>query len=38
MEPNIIDQDAMQSDYNHLLTLWTAGVRDYHTMLSDYLF
>ena len=37
MELNIIDQDAMQSDYNHLLTLWTAGVRDYHTMLSDYL-
>ena len=27
----------MQSDYNHLLTLWTSGVRDYHTMLSDYL-
>ncbi len=21
----------------HLLTLWTSGVRDYHTMLSDYL-
>lgn len=29
--------DSMQSDYSHLLTLWTAGVRDYHTMLSDYL-
>ena len=37
MELNIIDQDPMQSDYNHLLTLWPAGVRDYHTMLSDYL-
>ena len=23
--------------YNHLITLWTSGVRDYHTMLSDYL-
>jgi hypothetical protein len=23
--------------YEHLLTLWTSGVRDYHTMLSDYL-
>jgi hypothetical protein len=23
--------------YDHLLTLWTSGVRDYHTMLSDYL-
>ena len=31
------DQDTMQSDYAHLLTLWTSGVRDYHTMLSDYL-
>ncbi|HQR12956.1 MAG TPA: hypothetical protein PKW52_09730 [Nitrospira sp.] len=31
------NHDIMQSDYNHLLTLWTAGVRDYHTMLSDYL-
>src|SRR5215470_2461323 len=25
------------STYEHLLTLWTTGVRDYHTMLSDYL-
>jgi hypothetical protein len=25
------------STYEHLLTLWTSGVRDYHTMLSDYL-
>ncbi len=31
------NHDIMQSDYNHLLTLWTSGVRDYHTMLSDYL-
>ena len=23
--------------YGHLLTLWTSGVRDYHSMLSDYL-
>jgi hypothetical protein len=23
--------------YKHLLTLWTSGVRDYHTMLSVYL-
>ena len=28
------DLDSM---YEHLLTLWTCGVRDYHTMLSDYL-
>ena len=23
--------------YAHLLTLWTSGVRDYHSLLSDYL-
>lgn len=23
--------------YERLLMLWTSGVRDYHTMLSDYL-
>lgn len=27
----------LDSTYEHLLTLWTSGVRDYHTMLSDYL-
>ena len=32
-----LDQDVLRSDYAHLLTLWTSGVRDYHTMLSDYL-
>lgn len=39
MEPNAAtqDRDMMQSDYGHLLTLWTSGVRDYHSMLSDYL-
>jgi hypothetical protein len=26
-----------EATYEHLLTLWTSGVRDYHTMLSDYL-
>ncbi len=29
-----VDLDAT---YEHLMTLWTSGVRDYHTMLSDYL-
>lgn len=29
--------NALRTAYNHLLTLWTSGVRDYHTMLSDYL-
>lgn len=28
---------APNSTYERLLTLWTSGVRDYHTMLSDYL-
>src|SRR5512133_3127813 len=36
-EAAIQDRDTMQSDYSHLLTLWTSGVRDYHSMLSDYL-
>jgi len=27
----------LDSTYGHLLTLWTSGARDYHTMLSDYL-
>ena len=27
----------INSMYEYLLTLWTSGVRDYHTMLSDYL-
>ncbi len=26
-----------EDTYEHLLTLWTSGVRDYHSMLSDYL-
>ena len=30
-------EDDLDSTYEHLLTLWTSGVRDYHTMLSDYL-
>jgi hypothetical protein len=28
---------SLASTYEHLLMLWTSGVRDYHTMLSDYL-
>ena len=31
------EQTPLESSYNHLITLWTSGVRDYHTMLSDYL-
>ena len=25
MARNFMNQDSMQSDYNHLLTLWTSG-------------
>ena len=31
------DQGQLNSTYENLLTLWTCGVRDYHSMLSDYL-
>ncbi len=34
---NAHEQPPLQATYDHLLTLWTSGVRDYHTMLSDYL-
>jgi hypothetical protein len=34
MRPDEADLDLT---YKHLLTLWTSGVRDYHTMLSVYL-
>jgi len=30
-------QSSLDTTYDHLITLWTSGVRDYHTMLSDYL-
>lgn len=28
---------TLERTYAHLLTLWTSGVRDYHSLLSDYL-
>jgi len=31
------EQRDLRAAYDHLLTLWTSGVRDYHSMLSDYL-
>ncbi len=31
------DKADPNSTYEHLLTLWTSGVRDYHTMLTNYL-
>jgi hypothetical protein len=30
-------ESAIDESYDHLITLWTSGVRDYHSMLSDYL-
>jgi len=30
-------ESDLESTYDHLVTLWTSGVRDYHSMLSDYL-
>jgi len=31
------EESVLRQTYDHLLILWTSGVRDYHTMLSDYL-
>jgi len=28
---------GMQQTYANLITLWTCGIRDYHSLLSDYL-
>jgi len=30
-------EDEFEATYEHLLTLWTSGTRDYQSMLSDYL-
>ncbi len=30
-------QRKVEETYGHLVTLWTSGVRDYHSLLSDYL-
>lgn len=32
-----MDDADPQTTYRHLLDLWTSGVRDYHSLLSDYL-
>jgi hypothetical protein len=31
------NQDTLDRTYANLVALWTSGVRDYHTLLSDYL-
>lgn len=33
----IHESPHLRATYDRLLTLWTSGVRDYHSMLSDYL-
>jgi hypothetical protein len=30
-------ESGLTTTYDHLITLWTSGARDYHSMLSDYL-
>lgn len=39
MEPNESDEEDTHSarTYKTLIDLWTSGVRDYNTLLSDYL-
>ncbi len=32
-----MDKTGLERAYEHLITLWTSGVRDYHSLLSDYL-
>jgi hypothetical protein len=32
-----MDDADPQTTYHHLIDLWTSGVRDYHSLLSDYL-
>ena len=32
-----MDNTELQTTYRNLLELWTSGVRDYHSLLSDYL-
>ena len=35
--PEKLEASDLDSTYNSLLTLWTSGIRDYHSLLSDYL-
>ena len=36
-DPNPIAQNSLTHTYDTLVNLWTSGVRDYHSLLSDYL-
>jgi len=39
MTPNTnrVDAGNLDPTYSHLVDLWTSGVRDYHSLLGDYL-
>jgi len=36
-EPSSIDPNSLPQTYGTVVNLWTSGVRDYHSLLSDYL-
>ena len=36
-DPHSIDTESLRQTYGTLVNLWTSGVRDYHSLLSDYL-
>ena len=36
-DPNPVDSNSLPQTYGTLVDLWTSGVRDYHSLLSDYL-
>jgi hypothetical protein len=36
-DPHPLDPNSLPQTYGTLVNLWTSGVRDYHSLLSDYL-
>ena len=36
-DPHPVDPNSLPQTYGTLVNLWTSGVRDYHSLLSDYL-
>ena len=36
-DANPLDPNSLTHTYDTLVNLWTSGVRDYHSLLSDYL-
>jgi len=36
-DANRTDGNNLELTYNNLVSLWTSGIRDYHSLLSDYL-